>query len=157
MSPVGLLLVVLAEQAQGLQWTGAGVLEVLTALQRQITNQKLSFSQNPCRRKRWIVLIRLPYGRLVLTSGLPQYQMALMTLWFARAAVSWSLLPVRILTKLAGRSHAWSTWRERELLYDGNINFQVMGHCPLWQLWKEKQTGWVLKVNSKLKRKKNTK
>lgn len=51
MSPVSLLLIVLAEQAQGLQWTGAGVLEVLTALQRQITNQKLSFSQNPCRRK----------------------------------------------------------------------------------------------------------
>lgn len=44
--------------------------------------------------------------------------------------------------------------RDRELLYDDNINFQVMGHCPRWQLWKEKQTGCVLKVNSNLKRKK---
>lgn len=42
MSPVSLLLVFLAEQAQGLQWTGAGVLEVLTALRHQITNQKLT-------------------------------------------------------------------------------------------------------------------
>lgn len=47
---------------------------------------------------------------LVLTSALPQYQMALMTLWLARAAVIWSLVPVMIFTKPAGRSEDWSTW-----------------------------------------------
>lgn len=50
----------------------------------------------------------------ILTSALPQYQMALMTLWLARATVSWSLLPVRIFTKPAGRSEDWSTWGRRE-------------------------------------------
>lgn len=39
MSPVSLLPIFLAEQAQGLQWAGAGVLEVLTALYHQTTNR----------------------------------------------------------------------------------------------------------------------
>lgn len=42
MSPVSLLL---AEQAQGLQWAGAGVLEVLTALYHKTTKQRLRFSK----------------------------------------------------------------------------------------------------------------
>lgn len=41
MSPVSLLL---AEQAQGLQWAGAGVLEVLTALYHRTTKQRLRFN-----------------------------------------------------------------------------------------------------------------
>lgn len=92
--------------------------------------------------KRWIVLMRLPDGRLVLTSGLPQYQMALMTLWLARAAVSWSLLPVRMLTKPAGRSQAWSTWKgERTALW---WQYKFSGHGTLSSVAiVKRKTNWL--------------
>lgn len=51
--------------------------------------------------------------RVSLTSALPQYQMALMTLWLARATVSWSRLPVITFTRPAGKSEDWSTWERK--------------------------------------------
>lgn len=94
LSPVLSLLILLAEQAQGFQRACAGVLEVLTALQQE---NRAGTTFGRCHTATMLNLkvrtfllwahvsswgSRAPSMSLgsVLTSALPQYQMALMTL-----------------------------------------------------------------------------